>query len=71
MSKTVPFQTIPFRISTHFKSKYGLIVKTILFLAIHFSQTVIIQTIQVNISVQLVLFNPIRCYHYGPEWTWE
>ena len=29
MSKTVPFQTIQFSLSTQFKCKYGLIVKNI------------------------------------------
>ena len=29
MSKTVPFQTIKFSISTHFKCKYSVIVKNI------------------------------------------
>ena len=51
MSWTVPFQTIQFSISTQFK--YGLIVKNI-----QFSQTVLIQIIQFNISMQLDLFNP-------------
>ena len=37
---------------------HSLIVKKILFQAIQFSQTVLIQTIQFSISVQLVLFNP-------------
>ena len=36
-----------------FKCKYGLIVKTFLFQAIQFSQT-----IQFSISMPLVLFNP-------------
>ena len=34
MSKTIPFQTIQFRISMQFKCKYGLIVKNILFQAL-------------------------------------
>ena len=54
MTKIVPFQIIPFRISTQFKCKYGLIVKTFLFQAIQFSQT-----IKFCISMQLVLFNPM------------
>ena len=33
-------KTIQFRISTQFKCKYGLIVKTFLLLAIQFSQTI-------------------------------
>ena len=55
MLKTVPFQTIQF--STQFKCKYSLIVKKFLFQAIQFSQTVLIQTIQFSIIMQLVLFN--------------
>ena len=55
MSKTVPFQTIQFSISTQFKCKYSLIVKNI---SIQFSQTVLIQAIQFSISTQFVLFNP-------------
>ena len=58
MSKTVPFQTILFSISTLFKCKYSLFVKKFLFQAIQFSQTVRIQTIQFSISMQLILFNP-------------
>ena len=58
MSKSVPFQTIQFSINTQFKCKYSLIVKKLLFKAIQFSQTVLIQTIQFNISMQLVLFDP-------------
>ena len=38
-----------------FKRKYSLIVKIFLFQAIQFSQTVLIQTIQFSISMQLVL----------------
>ena len=49
--------------------------KTFLFQAFQFSQTVLIETIKFSISMQLVLFNPligsIRCYYFGPEWTWE
>ena len=37
ISKTVPFQTIQFGISTQFKCKYSLIVKTFRFKAIQFS----------------------------------
>ena len=59
MSKTVQFQTIQYSISTQFKYKYSLFVKkTFLFQAIQFSQSVLIQTIQFIISMQLVLFNP-------------
>ena len=46
MLKTVPIPTIQFSISTHFKCKYGLIVKNFLFQTIQFSQTILIQTIQ-------------------------
>ena len=53
MSKTVQFQTILFSISTQFKCKYGIIVKTFLFLAIQFNQTT-----KFSISMPLVLFNP-------------
>ena len=58
MSKTVPFQTIQFRISTQFKYKYSLIVKTFLSQPIQFNQTVLIQTIQFSISMLWVLSNP-------------
>ena len=72
MSKTVPFRIIQFSISTQFKFKYTVYLsKTFLFQAILFSQIVLIQTIQFSVSMQLVLFNPIRCYHTGTEWTWE
>ena len=118
MSKTVPFLTIQFSISTQFKCKYTAgFLKIFLFQAIQFSQTALIQTIQFNIStilvntllnVKTVLFetiqfnlstgfkyqnsstlsnsflnkyaiyfylthrsDPIKCYHYGSEWTWE
>ena len=46
-------------------------IKTFLFQSIQFSQTVLFHTIQFSMSMQLVLFNPIRCYHSRPEWTWE
>ena len=42
-----------------FKYKFSLIVKTFLFQAIQFSQTVLIQTIQFSISMQLVLLNTL------------
>ena len=46
MSKTVPFQTIQFSISTQFKCKYTVhLSKIFLFQAIQFSQTVLIQAI--------------------------
>ena len=51
--KTVLFEIIQFSISTQFKCYYGLIVKTFLFQAIPFNQT-----IQFSISMLLVLFNP-------------
>ena len=40
------------------KYKYSLTVKTFLFQAIQFSQTILIKTIQFSINMQLVLFNP-------------
>ena len=46
MSKTDPFQTIQFSISTQFNCQ-----KTFLFQAIQFSQTVLIQTIQFSIRM--------------------
>ncbi len=52
MLKTVPFQTIQFSIRTQFKCKYSLMVKTFLFQAIQFIQTVLIQAIQFSISMQ-------------------
>ena len=54
MSKTVQFQAIQFSISTQFKCNYCLIAKTILFLAIQFSQAVLIQQIQFSISTYFV-----------------
>ena len=53
MSETVQFQTIQFNLSSQFKCEYGLIVKTCRFRAIQFNQT-----IQLSISMQLILFNP-------------
>ena len=53
MSRTVLFQIIQLSISTQFKCKYGLIVKTFLFQDIYF-----IQIIQFSISMLLILFNP-------------
>ena len=50
MSKTVLFEIIQLSISTLFEYKYSLIVKNI-----QLSQTVLIQTIQFSISMQLVL----------------
>ena len=50
MSKTVQFQTTKFSISTQFKCKYSLIVKTFLFQAIQFNQAVLIQLIQFSMS---------------------
>ena len=52
--KIFPFQTIQFRISTQFKYKYCLIVKTFLFQAIRFSQAVLIQLIQSSTSTDFV-----------------
>ena len=57
MSKTVPFQTIQFTISTQFNCKYTIkLFKTFLFQAIQFSQTVVIQIIQFSEGMQ---FNSI------------
>ena len=50
MSKTVQFQTIQFIISTQFKCKLNLTVKTFIFRAIQFSHAVLIQIIQFSIS---------------------
>ena len=46
MSKSVPFQAIQFSISTLFKCKYNLIVKTFLFLLFSLVNQFLIQTIQ-------------------------
>ena len=60
MSKTVPFQTIQFSISTQFKCKYTVwLSETFLFQAIQFNQTVLIQTIQLSISMQFSSIQPI------------
>ena len=60
MSKTVPFQTIQFSISTQFKWKYTVYLsKIFLFQAIQFSQTVPIQTIHFNIRMQFSSIKPI------------
>ena len=52
--KIVLFQTIQFRIRAKFKCKYSLIVKTLLFQAIQFSQAVLIQLIRFSISTDFV-----------------
>ena len=54
MSNTVQFQTIPFSISTQFKCKYSLIVKTFIFRAIQFSQAILIQLIQFSTNRDFV-----------------
>ena len=54
MSKVVQFETIQFRISTQFKCKYSLIVKTFLFTAIQFSQAILIQLFQFSTSTYFV-----------------
>ena len=55
MSKTVPFQTIQFSISTQFKCKSTVYLsKTFLFQAIRFSQTV-----EFCISMQFISIQPI------------
>ena len=48
------FQTIQFSISTQFKCKFSLIVKTFLFQAIQFSQAVLIQLIKFSISTDFL-----------------
>ena len=59
MSKTVPFQTIQFIISTQFKYKYTVeLSKT--FEAIPFSQLVLFQSIQLNISRFCLHINKIQ-----------
>ena len=54
MSKTVQFETIQFNISTQFKFKDNLIVKTFLLLAFQFSQVVLIKLIQFSISTYFI-----------------
>ena len=54
ISKTIQFQTIQFSISTQFKCKYSLIVKTFYFSAIQFSQAVLIQQTQFSLSTYFV-----------------
>ena len=46
--------------STQFICKHSLIVKNISIWAIQFRQTVLIQTIQFSINMQLVVFNPYQ-----------
>ena len=48
------YKTIQFSVSTQFKIKYGLIVKIFLFLAIQFSQAVLIQLIQFSVNTDFV-----------------
>ena len=52
--KIVLFQIIQISISTQFKCKYSLIVKSFLFQAIQFSQVVLIHLIQFSISTDFV-----------------
>ena len=54
MSKIVKFKTIQFSVSTQFKCKYSLIVKTFLFQANQFSQAILIQQLQFSISIDFV-----------------
>ena len=55
MSKTVLFQTIHFSISTEFRCKYTVLLsKIFLFQAIHFSQKVLIQTIEFSLRNQFI-----------------
>ena len=35
------------------------------------AKTVPFQAIQFSISTHFSTIDPIRCYHSGPEWTWE
>ncbi len=53
MSKLVQFQTIQFSISTQFKRKYSLIVKTFLFQAIQFSQLNCVLTFKLRTYAKL------------------
>ena len=63
MLKTLPFQTIQFRISTQIKRKYTVYLsKIFLFQAVQLSQTVLIQIIQFSVSsfnIKTVLFQTI------------
>ena len=60
MSKTVPFQTIPFSTSTQFKCNYTVYLsKTFIFQAIQFSQIVLIQTILFSINILFSSIQPI------------
>ena len=54
MSKIVLFQIIQFSISAKFKCKYSLIVKNIPISSYQFSQAVLIQLIQLSISIDYV-----------------
>ena len=45
-------------------------LQTILFQAIHFNISHLFALIYIFIY-QTLLFDSIRCYHSGPEWTWE
>ena len=55
MSKTVPFQTIQFRVSTQFKYKYTVkLSKTFLFQDIQLIQTVLIKASCVNMQFSSV-----------------
>ena len=54
MSKIVQFKTVQFSISTQFKCKYSLVVKTFLFQAIQFSQAILLQLIQFSKSTDFV-----------------
>ncbi len=54
MSTIVQFKTIQFSMSSQFKCKNSLIVKTFLFRAIQFSQAILLQLIQFSISTDFV-----------------
>ena len=65
MTKTVPFQTIQFSMSTQFRWKYTIkLSKKFPLQDIQFSQTVLIQTIRFSISrvsmSETVLFQTIQ-----------
>ena len=75
--KTVLFQTTHFSISLVFVYTQ-LNVKTVLFQTIPFSKSTQFKSKNSSISnnsvyhkYSLVLFDPIRCYHFEPDWTWE
>ena len=60
---TVLFQTIQFTVST------VSISKTILFQVIQFSKSTQFSSRSPVVSMDKI--DPIKCYHSGPEWTWD